>query len=821
MRGVAAFVLVGFFASRAISLAQSAPNALAADAFPRDEPVAQAAQSLNHQREVDRLVTAEPESPATIKALIRAGRADQALDVFDRIVRTRPDALDQAISEIRETSWLSSHSLDPREALLGARADASLKEGQAVLATLPAEQQNRQSTRAAYIEYSRLPYAQRLAAYDSLISEQPGTPLAIQVEAWRIGVLTGERPWREGLDYSTQLRSATESLERLLARPEVHAEVADGALRSVLQVVLPSRLSGRVGPDDARVVDVMRAFVRRNRGLLGHERLSGSFRGLAFAKLPEAIEAVRGPRAVAGYFDELSSWLPTDEASLIRADYDIDRTFERLEERRRFESTIAARETARTRRNLRDLMDRSQGSIRQRAQAILAAVEFRVGNVRVARSLLDDYVARYPDAGWAWVAALHAAQATQVIESPTAAAAQFEAVGLRYVTEPTVSAIAAFYQARALEASGQVAKALEAYHRALQSWEGSLDTWSGLDWPVAFERDATTYAMWPREIERTAVAARVAELTRAGTELEGTARARARWLLEHFKPVAARDVTRAAVRRQPDLEGDAEFTALRHRAEHDAAVEMATRSSKGRRTARRDLSALCEEPFDSWVGLGCAALASLQAIDGREQEAVATFTRSLAKWQQRQTESAAAAPLPEPGSIEHDVLAIRDVLFQPRAGGIYGTRRFTTRENGDLPPFLLMPSQLSATLIDRPGHVLVRATQQPPGISNAVFLESIETKTLWETAVSLSGCEGRHLTRHARLFTSVVGWPPRYCMLGGSWLTLPSVGRVNFANTERTRAEVPVGTGESGLFVVVEKADGAWRIHSVRSSWVE
>ena len=152
MRGVAAFVLVGFFASRAISLAQSAPHALAADAFPRDEPVVQAAQWLNHQREVDRLVTAEPESPATIKALIRAGRADQALDVFDRIVRTRPDALDQAISEIRETSWLSSHSLDPREALLGARADASLKEGQAVLATLQAEQQNRQSTRAAYIE---------------------------------------------------------------------------------------------------------------------------------------------------------------------------------------------------------------------------------------------------------------------------------------------------------------------------------------------------------------------------------------------------------------------------------------------------------------------------------------------------------------------------------------------------------------------------------------------------------------------------------------------------------------------------------------------
>lgn len=206
------------------------------------------------------------------------------------------------------------------------------------------------------------------------------------------------------------------------------------------------------------------------------------------------------------------------------------------------------------------------------------------------------------------------------------------------------------------------------------------------------------------------------------------------------------------------------------------------------------------------MGLGCAALASLQAVDGREKEAIATFSRALAAWQRWLADAVRAVPPAAPGSLADDALAIRDLLFQPRGGGPYGARRFKARENGELPAFLLLPSELTVTLVDQPGQIVVAAVRQPPGITNAVFLNGSEMKTLWETAEALSGCEGRRMTRHARLLEAVVGWAPSYCVLAGEWLTIPIVGRVNFVNLERTRAEVLVEVGGGGMLVVVEKA---------------
>lgn len=806
-------VVVAGCASASEGWAQSSSGA---SEYPRDERISHAGLILRRQQEADRLAAVAPESAATVKALVEAGRAEQALDVVERIVRTRPEAIDQALREIRDR--YSSFSPTPRESLLAARADALIKSGRAVLAALPLAPTIQQQALSLLGDQSGLSYTQRLASYDRLIREHAGTAVATQLEAWRIDTLVNR--WPGAPPYPRRLQIALDAVDRLLAKPDTDPEAVDGALESVLKVSLPYSTVLVDGQADAATVTVMRGFVLGHRTLLQHPRLGHRFQYLAFASLPRAIEAVDSRQAAEAFVAELSTLRPVPVGGrLVELDSLIDREFERLIGEQRFESSAAVTRTADARARLRAMLDEPE-PVRQRAHALLAATEFRVGRVRDARTLLDSYVARYPEAGWAWIAALHAAQATQTIESAEAAAERFAAVGRRYAAVPTVPAIAAYYEARALDAAGRIADAADAYGRAVRAWEGTAATWSGLDWPVEFEPFGPVYSTWPREIERTAITRRITELTEARDMAEGPVRARAQWWLQHSQPAPARDALRGAAARRPELSRDRAFTTLLHRAEHDAAVAGAGQGVPGARQARRDLTALCNEPFDPWVGLGCAALASLHAVDGREDQAVATFTRGLAAWQKTQAADASTLPALEPGSVEHDVFAIRDVLFQPRAGGIYGQQRFTTRENGDLPPFLLMPSTITATFVDREEDVIVRATRQPAGITNAVFLDAVERQTLWETAEMLSGCEGRRVTRHARVFEAVVGWSPAYCVLAGSWLTLPVVGRVNFANAERTLAEVPVNTGGGGFTAVMEKTAGTWRLKTITTSWM-
>lgn len=816
MRMVLGAFIAAWWASVASGFAQPGPGG---NQLPRDEPVAHASQWLRAQRDADRMAASSPESPAAIHALLLAGRRREAVDVFERIINARSEAIEAAIREIQRYGS-SSDPFETQGRELQARVDALVQDGLAAMAAQPAERRAERAANAALTQYARLPYEQRLAALERVSREEAGTPLGWRAESWRIEILAGERPLRGPNDYSTQLSTACEAVERLASLPGMAPEVSDGALRAVLQVSLPSRSSGTDRPDDARLVAIMRGFVLRNRTLLEHPRLADTFRYLAFSVIPEALEVVGNAGDVAGYFAEWSRHLGADLAALAEADYGLDRAFERLLDRRRYDAASVASATDTARRQLRRAMERAQEPTRQRAHGALAAAEFRAGRVREARALLDAYVDRYPDSGWGWMAAMHAAQATQVLETPAAAAVRFGTVARRYADQPTVPTIATFYQGRAFEADGRMAEALEAYERVLRTWEGDRQTWSGLDWPVEFESFGPVYSTWPREIERAWIAARIEILQRARTEVEGLTRVQARWLLDHAQPAEARDALRAAVTRRPDLSGDPDFATLRHRAEHDAAIAAAHKGGTARRTAVRDLTTLCREPFDSWVGLGCAALASIQAVDGREKEAIATFSQALAEWQRWRARAVSASPPPAPGSLEDDAIAIRDLLFQPRGGGPHGARRFTTRENGDLPPFLLLPSELRVTLNEQPGQIVVLAARQPPGLTNAVFLNGMETKTLWETAESLSGCEGQRMTRHAQLFRSVVGWAPAYCVAAGEWLTVPIVGRVNFVNAERTRAEVPVEQGGGGILMVVEKPGGAWRFHSVTSSWV-
>lgn len=497
-----------------------------------------------------------------------------------------------------------------------------------------------------------------------------------------------------------------------------------------------------------------------------------------------------------------------------------------LRQRRSWSPRSVERALAPGMRRLLEVADSDRGRDGQWALAELARVAFEAGRLRDALGHYSALEARYPAAETAWAAGMRAAQLLQTLGEPEKAGARFAEIGRAYGRKPTVSALAALYEARAWEGAGRYDDALAAYRTALSAWPEDAPGWRGLNWRVLYFADARSESLWPQDVTRRSIVERVGSLTRAARR-EGLRRIeRATWFLDHRRASEAASLIRASLATETEPGDETALRQLGHRAAFDEAVSTMSRSGRLSGPAKEALRRLCGEPFDPWVGVGCAIHASVLAVDGHRSEAVAVLRRTLNRWprERESTRQTVKWPKGMAEAIAREATAVRDAVFTSlrleahdwaRRDDVAHTKRLLTA------PFLIMPD--TVTVLTADGIEIGKVDLPAPAIpSTAVVMSGLEARELWKTVESLSGCDdGRRTRRLNELWNGTVGFTPWYCSLGWTWYTTPVVGSIEFMDAEETRARVvvPFDVAGGGRTVIVEKGHGAWKVTSTEAAW--
>jgi tetratricopeptide (TPR) repeat protein len=604
--------------------------------------------------------------------------------------------------------------------------------------------------------------------------------------------------------FVSRLEAALVVVRQLQEQKQPDRYFVQAAIDAVLTISLPFDHSELSRPDAVRAFELYRTFAIANESLWNHARLEGAFRHLMTNTLPELIErSGQGRSAVDAMFLEMAHRWPSSQAApLARAQHEVELAQESLRNRRSWPRRVVLAETSRARALLRDVADRDRGPEGRNALAALANLELSLRRLPEAGALFESFEKRYPDSEWAWVAAMRAAQVTQALGNPLDAAERFRSIGSVYADEPTVPALAAFYEARAYEMARRWNEATGAYVHVLQMWPISEAEWLGLDWPIEYENDASVRTMWPRELHRWDVTARIEQLTVAASTDWGLEVERANWLFERQRPAEALLLLRRIRARHSGRTVRDRLRPLIHRAALAEAVASISRSGRLPELANRSLAALCVEPLDAWAAIACATHASAAAVDGRAGSAKAELVRAIDMWARLQASAAAAQTPPTP--VEQDVRAIHDLLFKA-----------SSKAN-----VILMLASLSVTIGDDPQPVVVTAPR-PAGTSQILSVTADEAKTLWDAVNALSACAESRERRLTRLWTEVVGITPSYCSGGfGSSDDGSVLQSIHFANVERTRARALVSSGSGGHAPILEKIDGQWKVTGSAGAWM-
>lgn len=441
-----------------------------------------------------------------------------------------------------------------------------------------------------------------------------------------------------------------------------------------------------------------------------------------------------------------------------------------------------------------------------------------------------DYERRFPSANNTWIAALRAGQVEHALGRHHDAVATFVRAADTYAAEPLTRALALAYAGRIEEEQGDFGAAARHYSTALGSWTADIGDELVLDLPVSEQQRPApdgTFVNRAR-IQRAVLEVRVAEIGRSlpvegGQELE-----RGRWLLAQGRAGEATEVLRDVGRRFGALSTGAEARAILGRARLDAAVDLAATAPARKKDALKELDSLAGDPGDSAGGIAGIVAATLRMLEGDTARADDDLRRTLQSM-------AAASRTGSPaiaGSLEADVLAIRDAVFQPMGHPVLGTRWNGQWPPATLPQFMLAYSFLEVTTADGVKQP-VDVSRPPPGFTNVLFLTSDDVKYLAAAVTRLGGSERRGPTAVMEVPNQPMGgaraiiewWNRFFPARPGHWagveiITYPAFSSVEFTSAERTRAIVPFAVGYSGATVVLEKVNGVWRMKELVGFWI-
>jgi TolA-binding protein len=467
----------------------------------------------------------------------------------------------------------------------------------------------------------------------------------------------------------------------------------------------------------------------------------------------------------------------------------------------------------------------------RKALATLACLEFEDGDDADALVDFTHYLQRYPSSGYAWVAALRIGESQDGIGDPRSAVDSYREAAARYAAMPLAQVLGHEHAARSLEARSRFPEAQREHQAALRSWDDDY----GPEYSLYSHRAPAAGAAITFEratpITRAALAARIAQLRTSLAHPSGVLLEQGRWLLAHERRAEASDTLSRLIERFPDSPFAAQAGYLSHRAQLEEALAVASVENPARdpAAALTQLARLIGEPYDESICVTGVARATLLAPEHRE-EARAAMAEALTGCRAYSIRSERA---PAPSALESDVLAVRNAVFLPRGGGIYGSRGWNAfRWPASLPPFLLVDPALTVKTADGAQTQIV-LRDNFPGLDNVVFASRDQLEMLNGVITALGGTK-RFVPASVMATPNqpagpavdvIAFWNEFFPARPGHWggwefESYPRIGAIEFLDAARTKAAVPVAIGYSGATVVLEKHDGMWQAVSLVNEWI-
>jgi hypothetical protein len=251
-----------------------------------------------------------------------------------------------------------------------------------------------------------------------------------------------------------------------------------------------------------------------------------------------------------------------------------------------------------------------------------------------------------------------------------------------------------------------------------------------------------------------------------------------------------------------------------------APIAVAGQQAPGRRVAARS---------EASAGVAAVEAATRQMLAGRQVAADAAMRTALRQW------VAASTHLAEPphGSLDADVVAIRDTVFVPLGNSLLRGEWNSEAWPASLPEFLVAPARLEVRIPGGAATVAIDVSRQPPGLSTVVFVTARDVERLTGMVSRLGGTARRKPAAIMEVPNQPIGpaeriiawWNAFFPARPGHWSgveveSTPAFDAIEFTDAARTRARVAVRTGYAGATVVLEKIDGTWTTRELVDQWV-
>jgi tetratricopeptide (TPR) repeat protein len=813
--------------------AASSPPASNPD-FPRYDRAAWDLQRVGlTAKAAERSLRTAPDAVDTLERLLAAERTTDALRVLQRIVDRHPERMAKAFETMSRAPGgsLSDDGMDHKVALqriveaafgrLAAlpREEAAAAERQLMMVdTRHVAGRSFNDNLAQFVDKYRGTEAATLAdlemrsyrrrketldGLDAFIREHPGGLLAARA-LHRKGQYLSSNPEVGETDPTDRFMTVLDIARELQSGRYTASEWVDRAPRLVtgffwskpsfpplsLNVVLDvffASLKAQAGtfapydyagPEDIVTRRLPDLFERSGEGVAGVERMLDRF------------DQETGDRAMADYLRAvLSLSRLTSRGYFYRGN-----TLEITDGERSAQTERATR--------LLDALSRGDSRYARWALATLAAFYFEQLDFIQARVRYQEYLDRFGTSEYAWLAALRLGECAEGSGDPAGAIDAYRAAASRRGAGAVAVVMGRVGAARIFESQARLDLALAEYRRALASWDSDYGREYSLqlDFGPRSRAHLLDQQLNAAQLE---LKQRVQRLSAAVASPPKALLERGRWLLEQRRWTDARAEFDRLLSRHPRSAQVEEARHGAHVADLRQALDLVKSSGPGTDAAVRLLRGVAADRYDHVVTLAKIAHASATWLQGATADADALMTAALNEWRNEQrARPGAAAQTP----LEIDVVAIRGLIFRPRAGRAY----------------LIVNSDVKVTLSDGE-HAIVSNAQPLPGFQNVVFFNSRDVELLQAIAAAF-----RTETDSPREpMTRLLGWWQNYFEAGPmTWghvavETHPFMWRLLFTDRARTTATARVSTGAStGHSVALRKVRGVWQIVRTGGEWM-
>jgi tetratricopeptide (TPR) repeat protein len=840
--------------------AQNSPDTaaavLASEFPPYDYRLLSAVQRGIRNESVSRGLAAEPDSVETLSALIAENRIAEAIGVATRIFERHPDRAVPAIRTIAFQSFkFSNAARGESDALQQIAAQA-----RTLAAKLPREEAARLARQLVMIE-RRPPGAPGVdtyrAALDEFLRDYAGTEealltqvdllergrvswaqidaldafarahprsvagaKALHIKGWQLSVnvpATGLE--RRGADPTERFFRVLTVVKELESGDYPKCEWVDRAPQIITGFFASNP---RFAPGNAdRMAAEYIAFARTHLTFGSPDPASDGAGYLVTSKLAELYKAEGDPDgAVERALDALVKDTGRLEFAYLKASFYLRTAVDDTTQRTFMRGKAKAA--------LKTLSEEGSAVYQRKALATLACLEFEDRDYRAALEHFGQYLQRYSQSPYAWVAALRTGATHEALGDWRAAATAYQAAATGYGSIPLAQLLGHEYAARSLEGIDKLEDALHEQESALRAWDANYGDEYTLKSRDVFA--STPAVLEPvRMITMDTLSERIRQLRSWLAHPSGRLVARGQWLLEHEQRADAIDTVRRMLRQFPGSPLTRQARTLLHHAQLELALTQAdVESTANPEEALRRLSELAREPYDDTICVAGIARATLLTASKPDQ-ADSTMRETLTQCRANSVTSRSGTP----SALEADVLAIRDAVFLPSGGGVYGTAGWNAFTWPSIKPAFLLVNP--AITIETSDGVATQMVLRAPltGVDNVVFFTDDQIHLLNGVISALGGTKKfvpasvmATPNQPAGPAVDIKAFWNRFfpCRPGhwGGWEfeAYPQIGSIQFLDAARTKAAVPVTIGYSGGTVVLEKQNGVWRALRLTDPWI-